>query len=129
MNSADKKYFLEEQIAEHHLEDDIWVTIFGRILDLSELVRTNKKFQELLRPILRRAGSDISHWFDPQTKNVIYSKNHKLKILLLALKKIEINFSVKSYVNFKILLNRYIFSKKNCFYAFKAQPQRLLTNG
>ena len=47
MNSTAKKYFLEEQIAEHHLEDDIWVTIFGRILDLSELVRTNKIFQEL----------------------------------------------------------------------------------
>eukprot|EP00760_Papus_ankaliazontas_P006581 PhM_4_TR13097/c0_g1_i1/m.5694 len=63
-----KRFFTPSEVAQHCSEDDAWVSVLGRVLDLSELI---KQYQGTLAvPIVRAAGTDISHWFDPSTGDV-----------------------------------------------------------
>jgi hypothetical protein len=62
------KYFLESEVAQHSFPDDCWVSIFGSIYDLTELIRLNRG--ELTEPIIKNAGKSISHWFNEKTKDI-----------------------------------------------------------
>merc|ERR1719310_581429 len=67
-NEDSKPFFLPIQISEHHHENDLWVTVFNRVLDLSRLVaKYRSTHYELLKPLILRAGEDVSHWFDKNT--------------------------------------------------------------
>ena len=77
------RYFTPSEVAAHNTPDDCWVSYLGRVRDLTPLC-AEQAGSVLLKPILAHAGKDISHWFDPVTKDVrpcvTYMKNAKQAI-------------------------------------------------
>ncbi|XP_054594545.1 cytochrome b5 domain-containing protein 1 [Nothobranchius furzeri] len=63
------RYFTPSEVAAHNTTSDLWVSFLGKVFDLSPLVAC---FQgdPLLLPITECAGSDISSWFDPRTRDI-----------------------------------------------------------
>lgn len=64
------KYFTPKEVSVHNTLDDIWVTYMGKVYNLTPLVEEHKG-DVLLKPIIECAGKDISHWFDPKTKDIL----------------------------------------------------------
>jgi len=65
---AGQRYYTASEVMAHNRADDLWVSFFGRVYDLTNLVAENPG--HLVQPIVDAAGTDISHWFDPVTKQV-----------------------------------------------------------
>ncbi|XP_048883211.1 cytochrome b5 domain-containing protein 1 [Brienomyrus brachyistius] len=63
------KYFTPKEVSLHNTIEDIWVSYLGTVYNLTPLVKEHRG-DVLLRPIVECAGKDISHWFDPKTKDV-----------------------------------------------------------
>lgn len=63
-----QRYYTPAEVAAHNRADDLWVSFFSRVYDLTTLVAENPG--SLVQPIIDAAGTDISHWFDPVTKQV-----------------------------------------------------------
>uniref|UniRef100_A0A7S1M8Y6 Cytochrome b5 domain-containing protein 1 n=1 Tax=Neobodo designis TaxID=312471 RepID=A0A7S1M8Y6_NEODS len=64
-NAPSKRFFTANEVREHCSEDDAWVSARGKVLDLTGLIA--KYRGTLTQPLVRVAGSDISHWFDANT--------------------------------------------------------------
>jgi hypothetical protein len=60
-------YYSAEQVSEHNISTDCWVSYFNKVYNLSSLVVNAPA--DLTAPILAFAGQDISHWFDASTFN------------------------------------------------------------
>lgn len=83
------RYYTPSEVAAHNSSSDCWVSLLGKVYDLTPLceehtgsiTRSNASVTMigpctllgniLLKPIVTNAGKDISHWFDPKTKDVI----------------------------------------------------------
>ena len=63
-----QRYYTPAEVAAHNRADDLWVSFFGRVYDLTALVASNPG--HLVAPIVEASGTDISYWFDPVTKDV-----------------------------------------------------------
>ncbi|WAR13711.1 CB5D1-like protein [Mya arenaria] len=63
------KYFTPNEVAIHNTLDDLWVSFLGKVYNLTPLCEKYKG-DVLLKPIVQAAGKDISHWFDPKTKDI-----------------------------------------------------------
>lgn len=63
------RYFTPKEVAAHNTADDCWVSYLGCVYDLTPFCTENSG-NVLLKPIVAHAGKDISHWFDPVTKDV-----------------------------------------------------------
>ncbi|XP_061594781.1 cytochrome b5 domain-containing protein 1 [Cololabis saira] len=63
------RYFTPAEVAAHVYLGDLWVSFLGKVVDLSALTG-RPEGDALLLPILDAAGTDISHWFDPTTRDV-----------------------------------------------------------
>lgn len=61
-------YFTLEQVAQHTVPEDLWLAFLGRVVDLTALVQANPG--PLAQPLIDAAGTEISHWFDPKTKDL-----------------------------------------------------------
>jgi hypothetical protein len=59
-------YYSNTEVGAHNVQSDCWVSFFGGVYDLTSLVAENPGL--LVAPILKFAGQDISHWFDPKTR-------------------------------------------------------------
>lgn len=59
------RFFTRNEVQQHCTEDDAWVSANGKVLDLTSLLKQYRG--TLTQPLVRVAGSDISHWFDSQT--------------------------------------------------------------
>jgi len=57
------------EIAIRNKEDDLWVSFLGKVYDLTALAQKYDG-DVLLKPIVECAGTDISHWFNPETGEV-----------------------------------------------------------
>lgn len=58
-------YFLPEEVAAHCSYEDCWITIHGVVKNVTGLIeRFRRDSADLVVPILREAGQDVSHWFD-----------------------------------------------------------------
>ncbi|XP_005620058.2 cytochrome b5 domain-containing protein 1 isoform X2 [Canis lupus familiaris] len=64
-----RRYFTPAEVAEHNLPEDLWVSYLGSVYDLTPLAQEHKG-DLLLKPIIEVAGQDISHWFDPKTRDI-----------------------------------------------------------
>lgn len=64
-----RRYFTPVEVAQHNQPEDLWVSYLGCVYDLTPLAQEHKG-DLLLKPIVEVAGQDISHWFDPKTKDV-----------------------------------------------------------
>ena len=62
---------LDSQVATHSSPDDCWISLHGNVYDITRLVAENQG--PLVQPLLRVAGSDISHWFDYTTTERLVS--------------------------------------------------------
>ena len=63
-----REYYTPNEVALHNCMEDCWVSIFGKVYDLSNFLADRKG--PLAQPIIKFAGEDISHWFDEETGNV-----------------------------------------------------------
>uniref|UniRef100_A0A3Q1F2P6 Cytochrome b5 domain-containing protein 1 n=1 Tax=Acanthochromis polyacanthus TaxID=80966 RepID=A0A3Q1F2P6_9TELE len=63
------KFFTPSEVAAHNSAADIWVSFLGKVFDLSPLMDRHGG-DVLMLPIMEAAGKDISHWFDPETKDI-----------------------------------------------------------
>lgn len=64
------KYFTPNEVSLHNTLGDLWVSYLGKVYNLTPLVNEFKG-DVLLKPIIECAGKDISHWFDPKTKDIL----------------------------------------------------------
>ena len=73
-----RQYYTPEEVNAHNSADDAWVSVFNKVLDLTELISTNRS--ALTQPVISSAGRDISHWFDSKTLAVksFYSQERGL---------------------------------------------------
>lgn len=62
-----KRYYTPDEVRVHNSPNDCWITIFNEVFDLTLLIQNNYSY--LIDPIVKEAGNDISHWFDPITKD------------------------------------------------------------
>ena len=62
-----RRFYLPSEVATHNTADDCWVSFFNQVYDLTQLIAENSDSQ-LCDPIVLAAGSDITHWFDPKTR-------------------------------------------------------------
>jgi len=63
-----QRYYTPAEVAMHNTADDCWVSLFHKVIDLSPLIKEN--LGHLVQPLIDAAGTDITHWFDPVTKDV-----------------------------------------------------------
>ena len=65
-----RRYYTPEEVKNHNCANDCWISIFYEVFDLTDLIQKN--YTKLLDPIIKKSGTDISHWFDPTTKDVFF---------------------------------------------------------
>ena len=81
------RYYTPSEVAAHNTSSDCWVSFLGKVYNLTPLCEEHSGIivntahyrdhssrsvgSVLLKPIVTHAGKDISHWFDPKTKDVI----------------------------------------------------------
>ncbi|XP_039193898.1 cytochrome b5 domain-containing protein 1 [Crotalus tigris] len=63
------RFFTPREVAVHNRPWDLWVSYLGRVYDLSPLAEEYRG-DLLMKPLLEVAGRDISHWFNPRTKDI-----------------------------------------------------------
>lgn len=87
------RYYTPSEVAAHNTSSDCWVSFLGKVYNLTPLCEEHAGITEqcghcedqccdqlfflslgsvLLKPIVTHAGKDISHWFEPKTKDVIF---------------------------------------------------------
>ena len=62
-----RNYYTPNEVKKHCMADDCWVSFFGHVYDLTLLIQTN--FSKLCEPLIKAAGTDITHWFDRDTRD------------------------------------------------------------
>lgn len=71
-------YFLPEEISGHNTCRDCWLIIFGVVKDVTQLIEEYRDSADLIDPIVREAGQDVSFWFlavDHDRAEIIVSAN------------------------------------------------------
>lgn len=63
------RYFTTEEVARHNCTEDCWVSIYSNVFDVTQLIASNPD-RQLSAPLLKAAGSSVSHWFDKATGDV-----------------------------------------------------------
>ena len=64
--SRQHRYYTPDEVKEHNTANDCYVSIFNEVFDLTNFIQEN--YSSLMDPLIKSAGSDISHWFDEKTK-------------------------------------------------------------
>ena len=62
------RWFMRKDVAHHCHYGDLWLSLLGRVLDLTNLV--SRHTGSAVQPLIDAAGTDVSHWFDPSTGDV-----------------------------------------------------------
>ncbi|GBG29848.1 Cytochrome b5 domain-containing protein 1 [Hondaea fermentalgiana] len=71
--SKRRRFYTAAEVALHNCAKDCWVSVFGKVLDLTPLltaVEPESDDSALIVPIEAHAGKDVSHWFDKDTHDV-----------------------------------------------------------
>ncbi|XP_069502386.1 cytochrome b5 domain-containing protein 1 [Ambystoma mexicanum] len=66
---ARPRFFTPREVSTHTTPKDLWVSYLGKVYDLSPLI-AKYAGNVLLKPIIEAGGKDISHWFNPKTKDI-----------------------------------------------------------
>eukprot|EP00761_Pharyngomonas_kirbyi_P005702 gb/GECH01005707.1/.p1 GENE.gb/GECH01005707.1/~~gb/GECH01005707.1/.p1 ORF type:complete len:187 (+),score=49.02 gb/GECH01005707.1/:1-561(+) len=59
----ESRYFTRNEVFQHNNEWDCWVIVYDKVFDLTNLIQQYSDNIEV-QPFLKRAGGDISHWFN-----------------------------------------------------------------
>ena len=62
-----RRFYLPDEVALHNTADDCWVSLFNQVFDLTKLIYENSE-SPLCDPIVLAAGTDVSHWFNEETR-------------------------------------------------------------
>eukprot|EP00753_Platysulcus_tardus_P018646 PLAT6998.1.p1 GENE.PLAT6998.1~~PLAT6998.1.p1 ORF type:complete len:235 (+),score=90.41 PLAT6998.1:26-706(+) len=62
-----RRYYTPSEVALHNAMDDCWVSFFHRVYDLTPLLAKHGGL--LAEPIVEAAGTDITSWFDEDTRD------------------------------------------------------------
>lgn len=80
-------YYTPSQISQHNSERDCWVSVLGKVFDITSLIACSDGWSNfmlgfrdrlftnsgaLTKPLTTFAGQDLSHWFDSNTGDVIF---------------------------------------------------------
>jgi hypothetical protein len=63
------RFYTAKEVREHAYDDDAYVSLNGKVLDLTPLIqayKANPRLAQLTRPLIQVAGTDISHWWDAE---------------------------------------------------------------
>ena len=60
-----RNYYIPSEVSVHNTADNCWISMFNQVYDLTKLIQENHS-NELCDPIVLAAGTDITHWFNPQ---------------------------------------------------------------
>ena len=60
-----RRYYLPTDVSVHNTANDCWVSLFEEVCDLTKLIQEN--YAAEAEPLIKAAGTDITHWFDPKT--------------------------------------------------------------
>lgn len=60
------RFYTRNEVQHHCTEEDAFVSANGKVLDLTPLIRKYRG-NRLALPLVKAAGTDITHWFDPAT--------------------------------------------------------------
>ena len=65
-----RRFFTPEEVAQHNSVNmsTSWVSLFGKVYDITTLIHDNASKPEI-EPLKKAVGSDITHWFNPETKD------------------------------------------------------------
>jgi hypothetical protein len=69
MSASGGEWILPSEVMAHNTSEDCWVSFLGQVWNLTDLVKGHANDEEH-QPIIRAAGSDISHWFNPATEAI-----------------------------------------------------------
>ena len=67
-----RRFYTPKEVSLHSTGTDCWVSFFDKVFDLTLLLSKNHD-STLCDPIVLAAGTDITHWFDPETEYVSYN--------------------------------------------------------
>jgi len=68
-------YYTAKEVSMHNKPSDVWVSFLGNVYDLTSVVSSQSRELEsdgssLVFPLIKCAGTDISHWFDETTGDI-----------------------------------------------------------
>nr|CCC93292.1 conserved hypothetical protein [Trypanosoma congolense IL3000] len=63
------RYYTPREVRAHCFEDDAYVSINGKVLDITPLIKMYQgtRYASLLQPLILAAGSDMTHLLDKET--------------------------------------------------------------
>ncbi|KAF8282729.1 Component of motile flagella 17 [Trypanosoma cruzi] len=66
------RYYTPKEVRAHCFEDDAFISANGKVLDITPLIQRYQgtRFASLVQPLIRAAGTDISHWYDKNTMDL-----------------------------------------------------------
>jgi hypothetical protein len=62
-----KRFYTPYDVSLHNIANDLWVSFFGKVWDLTNLIQGNIN-SKLCEPIIKVAGKDITYWFIETTR-------------------------------------------------------------
>jgi hypothetical protein len=66
-----RRFYIPEEVERHSTAFDCWVSIFHDVFNLSSLLQSSIGSSYVgdprSHPLIKAAGSDLSHWFDART--------------------------------------------------------------
>lgn len=68
-----RQFFTTKEVRDHAFADDAFVSLNGKVLDLTPLIQKylkRPKYAFLVQPLIEAAGTDISHWWDPENDDM-----------------------------------------------------------
>jgi len=65
--SVKQRYYTSEEVSNHNTANDCWITLFGEVYNLTNLIQENIS-NALTAPLIEAAGTDITYWFDSSSR-------------------------------------------------------------
>jgi hypothetical protein len=62
-----QRYFTSEEVSHHNTANDCWITLFGEVYNLTDIIQENIS-NSLTAPLIEAAGTDITFWFDSSSR-------------------------------------------------------------
>lgn len=99
MNRWRDRYFLPEEVTCHNTRDDCWITIYGVVKNVTGLIAEFSHAADLIDPILKQAGQDVSFWFDLDENDVPVVSTRTVSEKRTRLKLLKIRLFIRNKIN------------------------------
>jgi cytochrome b involved in lipid metabolism len=62
-----QRYYTLEEVSSHNTANDCWIILFGEVYNLTRIIQENIS-NALTTPLIQAAGTDITYWFDTNSR-------------------------------------------------------------